>query len=140
MAEYPSCLQTTVASEVPQKSSHTVPQLWLRHSSTRPSVGAVPPTSLMSLSLQTAEKHNVTVSLLLSSVKTVEKHNVTVIVISADCKDQYMFWSVNRIGTIQNDLCLSRTRSLIDSQVKHIVRTWIWVLFKTCNHYFLSAS
>ena len=59
MAEYPSCLQTTVASEVPHKSSHTVPQLWFLHNSTRPSVGAVPPTSLMSLSVQTAEDREV---------------------------------------------------------------------------------
>ena len=56
MVEYSSCLHTTVASRVPQRSSHTVPQFRFQHNSTRPSVGAVPPTSLMSLFAQTAEK------------------------------------------------------------------------------------
>ena len=61
MGEYPSWLQTTVASWVPHKSSHTVPQVWFRHNSTRPSVGAVPPTSLTSLFAQTEEYREVQV-------------------------------------------------------------------------------
>ena len=42
---YPCCLQTTVASGLPQKSSHTVPQTLLTHTSTLPSYWEVPPTS-----------------------------------------------------------------------------------------------
>ena len=37
VVEYPSCLQATVASGVPQKSSQTVPQALLLQISTRPS-------------------------------------------------------------------------------------------------------
>lgn len=47
-SEKPSCLQTTVASGVPQKSSHTVPQVKFKQTSTRPSVRLLPPISLMS--------------------------------------------------------------------------------------------
>ena len=43
----PSCLQTTLASVMSHKSSHTVPQILLLHISTRPLM-LVPPTSLMS--------------------------------------------------------------------------------------------
>ena len=43
---YPSCLQTTWASTVPQLSSQTVPQTEFRHISTLPSVLFDPPTSL----------------------------------------------------------------------------------------------
>ena len=49
----PSCLQTTRASTSPQKSSHTVPQVLLKHTSTRPSSSVRPPTSLTSPVLQT---------------------------------------------------------------------------------------
>ena len=44
----PSCLQTTSASLISHESSHTVPHTPLEHSSTRPSIGVVPPTSLKS--------------------------------------------------------------------------------------------
>ena len=43
-----SCLQTTRASRASQKSSHTVPQVLLKHISTRPSSSVTPPTSLTS--------------------------------------------------------------------------------------------
>ena len=43
-----SCLQTTSASLISHESSHTVPHTPLEHSSTRPSIGVVPPTSLKS--------------------------------------------------------------------------------------------
>ena len=46
-----SCLQTTRASLSSQESSHTVPQVLLKHTSTRPSVGMSPSTSLTSPSL-----------------------------------------------------------------------------------------
>ena len=42
----PSCLQTTRAPMLSQKSSHTVPQALLKHTSTRPSSSVSPPTSL----------------------------------------------------------------------------------------------
>ena len=45
--EYPNCLQATLASSVPHRSSHTVPQRPERHISTRPSYEEEPPTSLM---------------------------------------------------------------------------------------------
>ena len=43
-----SCLQTTRASLSSQESSHTVPQVLLKQTSTRPSVGMSPSTSLTS--------------------------------------------------------------------------------------------
>lgn len=46
--EKPSCLHTTLASGVPQRSSHTVPQVLLMQTSTRPSLAEVPPISLTS--------------------------------------------------------------------------------------------
>ena len=49
---YPSCLQTTVASALFQRSSHTVPQALLMHTSTLPSYWVVPPTSWTSPWLQ----------------------------------------------------------------------------------------
>ena len=49
LEEYPSCRQTTIASEWPQKSSHTVPHVLLLHNSTLPWVDDEPlPASLMS--------------------------------------------------------------------------------------------
>ena len=36
--EYPSCLQTTLASGTPHRSSHTVPHAPFEHTSTRPSL------------------------------------------------------------------------------------------------------
>lgn len=45
--EYPSCLQATFASGTPHMSSHTVPHLPFRQTSTRPSFGRVPPISLI---------------------------------------------------------------------------------------------
>ena len=50
----PSCLQTTVASLVSQKASHTVPHCPWKHTSTRPSRLFLPPTSRISVLLQTA--------------------------------------------------------------------------------------
>ena len=44
----PSCRQATLASGVPQKSSHTVPHTLLLHISTRPSLEFDPPRSLIS--------------------------------------------------------------------------------------------
>ena len=41
---YPNCLQTTCASAVSHESSHTVPQLLLKHTSTLPSYMFDPPT------------------------------------------------------------------------------------------------
>ena len=41
---YPSCLQTTVASVLSHKSSHTVPHWSLMHTSTLPSYWLEPPT------------------------------------------------------------------------------------------------
>ena len=46
--ENPSCLQTTLASGAPHKSSHTVPQTLPLQNSTRPSLTLAPPTSLKS--------------------------------------------------------------------------------------------
>ena len=48
----PSCLQATVASSVPQRSSHTVPQTLLLQTSTRPSLAFRPPRSLIVLPKQ----------------------------------------------------------------------------------------
>ena len=48
VGENPSCLHTTLASAVPQKSSHTVPHVLLMQTSTRPSLGVGPLTSLTS--------------------------------------------------------------------------------------------
>ena len=50
---YPSCTQATPASTALQKSSQTVPQAWLSHTSTRPSRAVLPPTSRMSPLLHT---------------------------------------------------------------------------------------
>ena len=56
-ASNPSCLQTTRASLVPQRSSHTVPHSLSIQTSTLPSVSFDPPTSLISPSVQlTKEK------------------------------------------------------------------------------------
>ena len=44
--EYPSCLQTTLASNDDHKSSQTVPHMLKRQISTRPWFGRLPPTSL----------------------------------------------------------------------------------------------
>ena len=49
----PSCLQATLASTAPQKSSQTVPQTLLLQISTRPCV-VVPPRSLMAPLVQVA--------------------------------------------------------------------------------------
>ena len=46
--EYPCCLQTTRASSLPHKSSHTVPHLPLKQISTLPSDRALPPASRIS--------------------------------------------------------------------------------------------
>ena len=46
-SENPSCLQATLVSDVPQKSSHTVPQMLLWHISTRPVMLLVPPLNLI---------------------------------------------------------------------------------------------
>ena len=43
--EYPSCRHTTVASALPQKSSHTVPHSLSMQISTLPSFAMLPPTS-----------------------------------------------------------------------------------------------
>ena len=43
--EYPSCRHTTVASELPQESSHTVPHSLSMHTSTLPSFARLRPTS-----------------------------------------------------------------------------------------------
>ena len=51
-APNPSCLQTTRASLVPQRSSHTVPHSLSIQTSTLPSVSFDPPTSLISPSVQ----------------------------------------------------------------------------------------
>ena len=50
--ENPSCLQATLASTVPQASSHTVPHLLFRQTSTRPSFGWLPPANLIPPSVQ----------------------------------------------------------------------------------------
>lgn len=50
--EYPSCLHTTAASALLQKSLHTVPHTPLWHISTRPSKELVPPESLTSPAVQ----------------------------------------------------------------------------------------
>jgi hypothetical protein len=42
--ENPSCLHATLASEVDQKPSHTVPQVSFQHTSNRPSRFVLPPT------------------------------------------------------------------------------------------------
>ena len=54
----PSCLQTTAASELPQKSSHTVPQIPPKQISTLPDVSFTDtvPASLTSVSLHSAVK------------------------------------------------------------------------------------
>ena len=54
---YPSCLQTTWASGVPQESSQTVPHCELRHISTLPWAGEAPPTSCSAPELHTIRKH-----------------------------------------------------------------------------------
>ena len=48
IGEYPSCLHTTLASEVLQESSHAVPHVLLLQISTLPSYLCVPPWSLIS--------------------------------------------------------------------------------------------
>ena len=50
--ENPSWLQATLASSTPHRSSHTVPHVPLIQTSTRPSKMFVPPTSLISPSVQ----------------------------------------------------------------------------------------
>lgn len=52
----PSCRHTTIASAVPQPSSHTVPHWALLQNSTRPSMDDDPPTSLRSPWAQAAAK------------------------------------------------------------------------------------
>ncbi len=49
---YPSCAHTTSPSFVSQRSSQTVPQALLLHTSTRPSNIVLPPTRRMLLSVQ----------------------------------------------------------------------------------------
>lgn len=56
VSEYPSCLQTTLASGVPQESSQTVPQLLFKQTSTRPSKLLLPPISLTSPSVHANTK------------------------------------------------------------------------------------
>jgi len=51
--EYPSCLQTTLASELDHELSHTDPQTSFMHTSTRPTSSDVPPVSLTFPSLHT---------------------------------------------------------------------------------------
>lgn len=48
MSRYPNCLQTTLASTLPHKSSQTVPHRPLLQTSTRPSISLLPFTNLMS--------------------------------------------------------------------------------------------
>ena len=50
---YPSCLHTTLASVLSQRSSQTVPHAPPLHTSTRPSKLFVPPTRRMDPSMQT---------------------------------------------------------------------------------------
>ena len=60
--EYPSCLQTTWASTDDHPSPFTVPHLWSRHTSTRPSLSVSPPTSRTSPSTQGTAWHKKTFS------------------------------------------------------------------------------
>ena len=52
----PSCLQATIASAGPHKSSHTVPHCPRKHTSTRPPKLFLPPTSRMSVLLQAVDE------------------------------------------------------------------------------------
>ncbi len=54
--ENPSCRQTTLASIKPHPLSHTVPHIFLLQTSTRPSRGVRPLTSLISPSVQPIKK------------------------------------------------------------------------------------
>ena len=67
--KYPSCLQTTMASGWPNRSSHTVPQTPPTHISRRPSISETPPTrrsspvvQLVVLSIQAQKTVTVTQS------------------------------------------------------------------------------
>lgn len=51
----PSCLQATVASTVANRSSQTVPQRLLWHTSSRPVLLVAPPLSLRAPSVQAKE-------------------------------------------------------------------------------------
>ena len=67
--KYPSCLQTTMASGWPNRSSHTVPQIPPTHISRRPSISETPPTrrsspvvQLVALAMQVQKTVTVTQS------------------------------------------------------------------------------
>ena len=67
--ENPSCLQTTMTSLLVQESSHTVPHVPLKQTSTRPSSSLVPLTSLTSPSMQFAMFKNYNLELKFNYMK-----------------------------------------------------------------------
>ena len=73
----PSCLQTTSASLKSQESSHTVPQVLLKHTSTRPSSSVRRPTSLTSVLLQTRLKKTQVNALSFLEVTSVSNEGLT---------------------------------------------------------------
>ena len=60
--ENPACLQTTCASMELQWSSHTVPQVPLTQTSTRPSRRLEPPTSLISPCVEQAIEQDIDIT------------------------------------------------------------------------------
>ncbi len=61
--EYPNCLHATLAADVPQLSSHTVPHTPPIHSSTLPSVDIEPSINRIDPSVQAETKNNKTIIL-----------------------------------------------------------------------------
>ncbi len=69
---YPSIVHTTVASEMSQRSSHTVPHCPSLHTSTRPSVATLPSTRRIFPCKQTAGKEVVIAMYTHESTKSVK--------------------------------------------------------------------
>ena len=85
----PNCLQTTRAFLLSQKSSHTVPQVLLKHTSTRPSSSVRPPTSLTVPSTHSVLESIPGSSFILVRVVEWEKTTYTNSTIDQGC-----FWSL----------------------------------------------
>lgn len=106
MVVNPSCRQTTVASLVPHKSSHTVPHTLLLQYSTRPSVGMLPLTSLTSpvgpvcgkISIIVHDSENVAIYCvcidvnLLSGHKHYSTHHIVIIGYTALQQDDFQLY------------------------------------------------
>lgn len=120
---YPSCVQATPASMLPQRSSQTVPHACLLQISTLPSRALLPPWSLISPLLQTTAKnqHNESiVYVVLSNRSTILTltGNSNILTVGTIVNTNGASWTIeewalstNTLQIIQNDQSCSLTKT-----------------------------